>query len=299
MPRNFEIIIVTYNSEGVIMSCLKSLNNLIDKVCVIDNASEDGTIPVIKKYFPKARLTVNKTNFGFAKAVNIGIKKSRGDVLLVNPDTKCSDNLVKILRKVAYSDKNIAAVAPKILNDDNSLQPNCGNFPTAFNLLLDKLPFIKKLIPISHLIRNSYYYNSSKNPDWIAGTCMYIKRDALDKIGNLDESYFMYGEDIDWCYKAKQKGYKVAYTPEISIFHSDDGRKKTRYSNKFYNIRKGFLLFFKKYNKKKDFCLFILLLKLELFYNKFIEPKSKKWQNTYNNLEILINENLNNITSTA
>jgi hypothetical protein len=125
---------------------------------------------------------------------------------------------------------------------------------------------------------------------------MYIKRKAIEKTGLFDEKYFMYGEDVDWCNRARQSGCKIVYTPKTSITHFDEGKSKERYPNKFYNMRKGFLSFFKKYKKEKDLKLFLKLLRLELQFKNCFGPKDKKWQNIYKILERLINENSDSVT---
>jgi GT2 family glycosyltransferase len=276
-------LIVTYNSERTIKNCLTSLykNTKIDKVLVIDNNSTDGTTKTVRKYFPKIKIIKNRTNKGFAAAVNVGIKNSHGDVLLLNPDTLITDNMLQVLANTAYKSKSIACVAPKILNSDGTLQPNCGNFPTAGNIFLDRLAPFNGLTSKSELIRKASYYEQEQYPDWVSGTCMYIKREQFNKIGPFDKSYFMYLEEVDWCYRARKTGFKILYLPKAHAVHFSQGNSAIRKPTKFYNMRKGFLIFFTKHGMESNLLVYKIILRLEIYYKIMFGSKNVKWQQTY------------------
>ena len=278
------IVIVTYNSESDIKDCLNSLSKYVKKenfqVILVDNGSKDGTIKFVKKFYPRVTIHKNRKNLGFAKAVNIGLRKVRGDALLLNPDTILNKGLLEKLSEISKIG-GIAAVAPKIMNFDGSIQPSCGNFPSAINIFLDRIPVIRDLFPISEIIRKKAFYEKKQKVNWASGTCLYLTKKGLEVVGELDEDYFMYLEEVDWCYRAAKRHLKIIYTPKASIYHKDQGKSPTYSPAKFFNMRKGFITFFEKYNSELDLFLFKILLKVELFFKMIFVSKNSKWGEIY------------------
>ncbi|KKQ74271.1 MAG: glycosyl transferase family 2 [Candidatus Woesebacteria bacterium GW2011_GWB1_38_5b] len=278
------VIIVTYNSESVIENCLNSLSKSIKRpksqIILVDNGSKDETVKLVEKLYPQTIIIKNKKNLGFAKAVNIGLKRVREDALLLNPDTTINKDLLTTLWDVSKK-RGTAGVAPKILNFNGSLQPSCGNFPTALNILVDRIPLIRNLFPISEIIRKGAFYEKKRVADWSSGTCLYLTKKALDTVGGFDEDYFMYLEEVDWCYRARAKNLKIIYTPKVSIYHKDQGKSPTYSPAKFFNMRRGFITFFEKYDKPVDLFLFKILLKVELFFKMIFVPKNSLWTKIY------------------
>lgn len=283
------VIIVTTNCQGVIKECLSSvLKNKADfEIIVIDNASSDKTLRIINDKFPKVRVIKNKKNVGFAAAVNQGLSLSKGDALLLNPDTLCKKNLIITLEGISKR-KNVGAVSCQILNPDRTLQPSCGNFPTALNLFLDKVAIIRRQFPISELIRTRSYYKKEQSPDWVSGVCFYITSDARKIIGNLDVKYFAYVEEVDWCYRARQNDFKVIYTPQTSLIHLDEGRSPEKSPFKYFHMRRGFSTFFKKHKKGNDLLWFKFLLRLEILVKELFGNKTEKWKMAYKKTKTLL-----------
>lgn len=259
-------IIITFNSQNQIEECFKSLeiNKKIQlEILVVDNNSIDKTCQIIQKKFFHVKLIKNKANIGFAKACNQGAKIAKGKYLLfLNPDTivkpGCIEKVVDFLEKK----KDAAVVGCKMLNTDGSLQSSCGNFPSISNIILDRIPIINKIFK-TVLIRQEDFYTKEQNLDWVSGAFFLVKKDVFFKLGGFNERYFMYIEEIDFCYRAKKAGYKIYYNPKAEIIHYDMGKSKERKLAKANNMRKGFSIFFKKYKSPLYFDIWQKILKIE------------------------------------
>ena len=209
------IIIVNFNVKQYLRELLTSLKeaskDISSEIIVVDNHSVDGSQHMVKSEFSEVKLIENSVNTGFAKGCNIGIKQSCGEfILLINPDTIVEkDTLERML--IFFEDHNdCGAAGCKILNPDGTLQLACRrSFPTPVSALL-KLTGLSSLFP-----KNRFFgkYNLSYLPeneiaevDAVSGSFMMFRREIIDRIGYLDESYFMYGEDLDFCYRIKENG---------------------------------------------------------------------------------------------
>src|SRR5687767_579639 len=231
MP-NLSIIIVSYNTKKVLKDCLSSLykntKELDFEVIVIDNASSDGSVTMIKKNFPKVRLILNKQNQGFGGANNAAAKLAKADYLLfLNSDTLISDNAITNTYNQALTTKNLGAISCQLLNKDASIQASGGFFPNLINVFtwqsgLDDLPILGDLLgllikPVHPQI--SFYKKNPKKLDWITGAFMIIPKKIYKKTGGFDESIFMYAEELELCFRIKKQNKKIYYFPESSIIH--------------------------------------------------------------------------------
>jgi len=222
------IVIVNYNVKAFLQqaleSILKATTSIETEIFVVDNHSVDGSIEMIQSQFPQVHLIQNHNNVGFAKANNQAIKKTTGDYIwLLNPDTLVQGDTPEKLIKVMETDEKIGLLGCKILNDDGSLQLACRrSFPTPW-VAFTKLMGLATIFPKSKWFGR--YNMTHLDPDdayeveAISGSCMFIRREALEEVGMLDETFFMYGEDLDWCFRFGRSGWKVYYTPETSIIH--------------------------------------------------------------------------------
>ncbi len=222
------IVIVNYNVKAFLQQALESIlksTQFIDtEIFVVDNHSVDGSIDMLQSQFPQVKLIQNQNNLGFAKANNQAIKQATGEYIWVlNPDTLVQEDTPEKLIQVMEADESIGLLGCKILNDDGSLQLACRrSFPTPW-VAFTKLLGLAKMFPKSKWFGR--YNLTHLNPDEayeveaISGSCMFIRRKALVEVGTLDETFFMYGEDLDWCYRFGQSGWKVYYTPATSIIH--------------------------------------------------------------------------------
>ncbi len=228
------VIIVSYNTWKLLKSCLTSLFQAVKfascsaEIIVVDNASKDQSAEMIKKNFPQVILIQNAKNLGFGKACNQGIKKAKGKyILFLNSDTELFlDTLKKAL--ICFKQENkIGILGIKLLNQDKTLQPSAGFFPTPFRILnwmffLDDIPFLSRWFKPYH-VNSVSFYQKKHEVDWVSGAFFLSQRDIILKAGLFDEKIFMYVEDVDLCYRIKKSGWRVIYSPEACLIHKKGG----------------------------------------------------------------------------
>lgn len=223
------VIIVSYNTRALLQTCLSAL--LLDtdpdetEIIVVDNASLDASSDMVAQEFPQVHLIRNSTNVGFAAANNQGLRLARGSyLLLLNSDTQLLTGAVGQLMKTMQQNTSIGAVGGKLLNADRSLQPSAGYFPflwqvAAWMLFVDDI-FRNASWMHSYHLENSAWYEQQQQVDWITGACLMVSRACYEKVGGLDEHIFMYGEEVEWCYRMRLAGYVVVYQPAAMLIHS-------------------------------------------------------------------------------
>ena len=216
--KDLSVIIVSYNTKDYLLECLQSIDQKYE-IIIIDNASSDGSVDEIKKNFPDVKIIENKKNLGFAAANNQGMRQAKGRyILLLNPDTKILDNALS--KMIDWMDKNAEASVStcRLLNEDNSIQPTGGFFPTLPRLFAWQL-FLDDILPINSYHPKSSFYNKQRELDWVTGAFFLLRREIIDKSGLMDENFFMYAEELEYCYRIKKAGFKVFFTPAASIIH--------------------------------------------------------------------------------
>lgn len=225
---DISVIIVSYNTSKLTKECIESISacsgNLKVEVLLVDNASSDGTAENIKNIEDiDLKIVENKENLGFAKAVNIGISKASGKyLLLLNPDTRVRKGVFEKLIEFAEGKKNIAAVAPRLLNEDGSVQGSVFRSPTVSRAV--------KQYWLADVGLLDKYAPKDKKPNEVEAASMaafLITSKCLDEVGLLDERYFMYFEDLDYCRRITRHGLKVYYHPSAQVIHlhGASGRK--------------------------------------------------------------------------
>lgn len=216
------IIIVNFNTKELLEKCLESIEQESKRVkewkieiIVVDNASTDESPEMVKKEFPKARLIVNKENLGFAKAVNQGIKQATGEyIFLLNPDSEVKSDALTTLVKFAQKHPEAGVIGAKLLNPDSSIQPSIYHFPTIWRAIKEywfgqKGAYEKYAVTASDAV----------SVEAVTGAAMLIPRKTIEKVGLLDERYFLYFEDLDFCRRVQRAGLKVYYLPQAEIIH--------------------------------------------------------------------------------
>lgn len=274
MVFDLSIIIVSFNTKELVLSAVgsikKNTKGITLEIIVVDNASTDGSPEAISN-LDGVKLINNKNNIGFAGANNQGIRIAKGRyVLLLNSDTIISDNLLKEM--VLWMDrKPKAGIATcSLKNKNGSIQGTGGFFPTlprVFSwMTIQDLPFVDRLIKPFHPARpksfagETEFYKRQRELDWITGAFMLIRKDVFEKAGLFDEDYFMYAEDVDFCYRVKKQDWKIWYLPQWSIIHYGGASGSTRLSvlSEFEGLKK----FYKKYYPKWQYPVLRILLKI-------------------------------------
>lgn len=283
---DLSIIIVNFNTKdllrGTIESVIRTTKDIEYEIFISDNGSTDGSIEMVKSEYPKIILIENGENLGFSKANNIAIKSCSGRyVLLLNSDTVVLEDCLN--RCLGYMDNNkdIGALGCKVMLADGKLDHACKRgFPSPeaslyYMLRLDRLyPENKRF---GQYTLNYLDEDTINEVDSLTGAFMMVRRETFEKIGLLDEDFFMYGEDIDWCYRIKEAGWKIVYYPEAEIIHYKGGSSKRKRSKTIYEFYRAMYLFYNKHYKSKynifiRYMVYIAILGklgLSLFINCF------------------------------
>lgn len=197
------------------------------EIIVVDNASQDGTVEMLHADFPAVRLIANSQNAGFTRANNQALAVAQGQYLyLLNPDTEIVKGALPALTEYMDSAENsrVGIVGPRLLNPDQSLQSSRRRFPTFATALLES-PILQQWFPRNRWLSRYYMQDTSdekvQDVDWVVGAAMLVRRSLFEQIGGLDERFFMYSEELDWCYRAKQAGWRVVYFPRAQIIHHE------------------------------------------------------------------------------
>ena len=252
-----DIVIVNFKSTDYLLKCLKSIYSLIKnipvRVFVYDNNSKNG-VDRITIAFPNVNLTKNKFNMGFSKAVNKGIKQGTAPyVLILNPDTIIKDGFFESTLQYIENNPDIGIVGPKVLNTDGSLQGSARAFLKPWMAFFGRNSLLTKWFPNNRISRGSILSTGSDGAtpmfvDWVSGACMLVRRKAIDDVGLLDEQFFMYWEDADWCKRMWEKGWKVVYFPKASIVHHVGGSSSKSPLRSIIEFHKSCYKIIKKYN---------------------------------------------------
>jgi len=221
------IVIVGYNSLPELGECLASVRDTGASVrletIVVDNASSDGTVEYVRREFPYTRVVANGTNLGYSRAVNQGIAEARAPYALVlNPDIVVREGALERLLAFMEERPDAGIAGSKLLNPDGTLQYSCRRFYTFWTLVLRRTPlgrFFEKGRTISRYLMLDYDHEQSSEVDWVIGACMMVRKKALSDFGGMDERFFLYFEDVDWCYRVWQSGWKVYYVADSVMQH--------------------------------------------------------------------------------
>lgn len=249
------IIIVTYNSGKFIENCLKSIfkeRNLSYEIIVVDNASTDNTLNIVEERFPSIKILKNSFNKGFAVANNQGIKINKGKyILILNPDVIVLPNSLKYLKDFMDRNLRVGIGGPKLILPDKKIQYSCRRYSTPLTHIIRGV-HLNNTFKISKKIRNDFMadwdHSSCRDVDFITGACMIVRREAMEKVGLLDEKYMLYFEDQDWCLRMHKGKWKVFYIPESRMIHYHKRDSTRGIFNKYTFIHiKSMVYFFRKH----------------------------------------------------
>lgn len=249
------IIVVNYNTEALTLKCLKSIYDSKPKIkfeiWVIDNNSSDNSALIIKKHFPQINFIESDKNIGFSGGNNLALRQVNAKYyLLLNSDTEITKSALDNLYEFAET-SDFGICSCKLINKNGSFQPNGGNLPTfspLFFWLSGLDDFFGKFIKIkSYQSRNIYNYINNKGIDWVSGSVMLIKYEVIKRIGLLDDKIFMYGEDVEYCWRANNAGYKIGWTDSAEIIHLGGGSSKSPKYNQWIGEFRGLIYIYNKF----------------------------------------------------
>jgi GT2 family glycosyltransferase len=249
------IVIVSFNCREHLLRCLESLRveaaHVSCEVIVVDNASHDGTVDSLRAQHPEVHLIASPRNRGFAWASNRGIERARGDfLLLLNPDTMVPPHALARAVRALESRPEVGMLGCKLVRPDGTLDQACKRgFPTPLSSLY-YFTGASRLAP--HSPRFAQYVaghvdaNETARVDAVNGAFMLVRRPAVDAVGLLDERYWLYMEDLDWCYRFREHGWSVLYWPEVEVVHAKGGSSgHPRRWRANYAFHRGMWLFYR------------------------------------------------------
>lgn len=252
------ILIINWNTRDILRDCLKSVyrqtSSIHFETIVVDNASSDGSVEMIQREYPQVILIKNDRNRGFAAANNQGIAIAQGRyVLLLNSDTVILDRAVS--KTLAFADQHpeAAVVGCRVLNPDRTLQPTCFLFPSLLNLFLSST-YLYKIFPQSRFFGREqmtwWDRNDVRQVEAVTGCFMLVRKKSIEQVGMMDEKYFMYAEEADWCYRFQKAGWKNLFFPDAQIIHLGGQSTRKVSSEMTVCLRLSLLLFFQKHYSK-------------------------------------------------
>lgn len=271
------ITLVNYKTTDLLLKCLESIRQqeiqMEYRIVVIDNNSQDDGMERVKAAYPEVVVIENGTNNGYAIAVNQAVRLFESDyILLLNPDIEVKSGAIEALVNFMDATPDAGISGGKLFYPDGTLQYSCRTFFT-LPVILYRRTFLGKLFPESpvltrHLMAD-WDHNSVRDVDWVLGACMMIRRSALKDVGLMDERFFLYFEDVDWCYRMKKGGWRVCYIPQAEMIHhhrreSAKGMNRTLFFHimsmfHFYDKWGKMLHFLRKYRAVLGVLIFLLL----------------------------------------
>jgi len=240
---DLSIIIVNWNTCDLLAQCLQSVydtaNSIDFEIIVVDNASTDGSQAMVRYRFPQIRLIENQENVGFARANNQALITSRGRYfLLLNSDTIVLPGTLEEMVRFADQNSDGGIIGCKLLNRDGSLQESWASFPTIWSELLGCNFRTRRLVEETPLIYEV---------DWLGGACLLVRPAAINEVGLLDESFFMYSEETDWCFRMRRQGWQVYYLPGVGVIHLGGGSASRASVTQLIRLYESKIRFFRKH----------------------------------------------------
>jgi len=263
---DISIIIVSWNVRELLRQCLRTVDSgqwIVNsslptthhpqstEIIVVDNASSDGTVEMLRAEFPDVRVIVNDENVGFTRANNQALAVAQGRYLfLLNPDTELRANALQTLFDYAEAYPRVGMIGPQLFYGDGTRQSSRRRFPTLATAFLEST-ILQQWFP-RHRILTRYYMLDTRDDvtqevDWINGSAMFTRRGVYEQIGGLDEEFFMYSEELDWCYRIKQAGWKIVYLPTAQITHYEGKSSEQAMAQRDIYFNTSKVRYFRKY----------------------------------------------------
>jgi GT2 family glycosyltransferase/glycosyltransferase involved in cell wall biosynthesis len=259
-----DIIIINYNSTDHLLACLKSISEVSQglpvRVFVHDNASKDN-VGRVTALHPSVNLHKNYYNVGFSKALNRAFQDTAAPyVLILNPDTYVKKGFFDTILEFMAKNTDVGVLGPKILDEDGVVQASARSHPTPLTAFFGRTSMLTKWFPnnpitIQNLLTLKSDGLSPMEVDWVSGACMVVRREAMEEVGPLDEHFFMYWEDADWCRRMRESGWKVVYFPRASVVHYVGGSSERALIRSITEFHKSIYWLFHKYNMPSQWFL--------------------------------------------
>lgn len=279
---DLSIITVSWNVRELLRECLNSVDRcrpqhscaggnpshqeLNLEMIVVDGGSNDGSPDMVREEFPWVKLIVSAENLGFPRGNNIGLNFAHGrNILLLNPDTIILEDTLSQMVNYVDHDMSIGGLGAQLLNPDLTVQSSRRRFPTFWTAIFEST-WLKTIAPPS--IMQSYYAqdlpdNEINDVDWVTGACLMVPKRVVNDVGLMDEAYFMYSEELDWCRRIKEAGWRIVYFPKARIIHYIGKSSEQAVTARHINFQRAKLRYFRKYHGR----LTVNLLRIFLLFN--------------------------------
>ena len=255
MPTpDISIIIVSWNVRELLANCLRSVfaqTELALQVIVVDSASSDGSPELVAEQFPQVELLACQENVGFPRGNNLGLERANGRfILLLNPDTIVHGDA--LARMVSYLQQYpaVGVLGPQLLNDDGSVQSSRRRFPTLGTAVFESTwlqPFAPQAV-LDHYYARDVGDGETAVVEWVMGACLMTRQEVVAQVGGLDEAYFMYSEELDYCRRIHEAGWQVVYYPEAQVTHLSGKSSEQAVTQRHINFNRAKLRYFRKYH---------------------------------------------------
>ncbi len=264
---DLSIIIVNWNTQDLLLQCLESVYHSVfgieKEVFVVDNGSIDGTLPVARERFPETRFIENQRNLGFSKANNQALGLSRGEyILLLNPDTLVKNGAIEKLLSFMKAHPRAGGAGALLLNSDGTRQNSIANFPSLATELIPK-SLLRWLFP-EVFPGKEKNYSKPIEVESVIGACMILRRDVIEQVGGLDEDYFLFMEETDWCYRIRKAGWKIYHVPQAEVYHFQGKSVEIKKKNAKVEYYRSRYVFFKKNRGWNQWLILLLGLMFRL-----------------------------------
>jgi hypothetical protein len=250
-------VLVNYRSRDDLLECLAALaadtEGLPCETVVVDNSPSEGALAAVAARFPEVRGIANTENVGFARAVNQGIAASAGAfVLLVNPDCVIAKGSIPALLAHLRAHPRTAIAGPRIVDSDGALQLSARSFPNHLTFLFNRYSLLTRLFPNNPWSRRylltDWDHRSVRDVDWLSGACMLVRREAIGQVGGMDERFFMFNEDVDWCRRMMLAGWAVTYVPDAEVVHHIGASMRKVAAKVIVERHRGMIHYFHKHH---------------------------------------------------
>ncbi|MGC9333114.1 MAG: glycosyltransferase family 2 protein [Anaerolineae bacterium] len=259
-------IVVSWNVSDLLRRCLHSLldpakatpagqgSGLQLEIIVVDNASTDGSPEMVRSEFPQVRLIANHGNRGFTAANNQGLAASRGRfLLLINPDTQVVGDALAAMVRTMEAHPQVGVLGPRLLYPDGSPQPSRRRFPTFATALVEST-VVQEWWRDNRILRHYYMADApddngrTQQVDWLVGACLLVRREVYEQVGGLDEGFFMYSEELDWCRRIKEAGWDIVYYPGATVIHHEGKSSEQVVAARHIHFQSSKVRYFRKHH---------------------------------------------------
>ncbi len=250
-------VIVNHRSREPLRQCLAALEadaaGIAHETVVVDNDPGDGALESIARDFPQVRGIANAENVGYARAINQGLAATTGElVLAMNPDCVLERGALAALIGYLRAHPRTAVAGPRILDSDGTLQYSARSFPDHLTFLFNRYSLLTRLFPDNRFSRRylltDWDHASVREVDWLSGACLMVRRTAIGQVGPMDETFFMFNEDVDWCRRMKLAGWAVTYVPEARVVHHIGASRKKVAPKVILERHRGMIHYFHKHH---------------------------------------------------